>query len=242
MRCPHCGASNPISAEWCSLCLERFDASEGASAEGDEGGGEPVVPVSAADPELPSEVAQATDPERTGAPGASLPQTPEGSAFTVTEEGIRWTCSRCDHSNALELQFCEVCGTSFAQAMSPPVERPQRDPGTAALVSLFLPGAGHAYLGLWPQALTRGIVSFWVLTVMLAGIIQGDVPGATLLAVTFGLIALLLWAAAAHDAYREARGETARVLLKGRTFLYLVLALLFLLFVLLLGAGISARG
>ncbi|MDQ3940125.1 MAG: hypothetical protein M3238_02110 [Actinomycetota bacterium] len=241
-RCPHCGASNRLSAEWCNLCLERFDAEVPAAPE-------PAVAPSMADPSEPEEVARlaAEDPRPSATAVVSPASTKEGSAtgssaFVVTEEGIRWKCPTCDHINLLDLRYCEICGASFADAVKPVVERPPRDAGTAALISLFLPGAGHAYLGLWPQAVTRAVVSTWVVLVVVAGALQRDIPGSFLLAVTFGLVAFALWVTAAHDAYREARGETAQVILKGRVFLYVVLGLLSLLFVMLVAAGFSARG
>ncbi|MGH2795613.1 MAG: double zinc ribbon domain-containing protein [Actinomycetota bacterium] len=32
LRCPRCGAGNPLDAEWCGQCLTRFDAPAGSSA------------------------------------------------------------------------------------------------------------------------------------------------------------------------------------------------------------------
>lgn len=101
-----------------------------------------------------------------------------------------------------------------------------------------MPGAGHGYLGLWGQAFARAVVSMWVVTTAILGAVQQVV----LLAVTFGIAAVGLWVAAAHDAYQEARPAPEAVLLKGRSFMYLVLGLLGLLFVMLVAASLQARG
>lgn len=106
-----------------------------------------------------------------------------------------------------------------------------------ALVSLFMPGAGHAYLGMWGQAIARGAISIWVVFTALIGAIQGSV----MLGVVFGTAAVALWAVAAHDAYREASGAPSAVLLKGRIFLYVVLGLLLLLMVMLFLGAMQAR-
>jgi hypothetical protein len=111
-----------------------------------------------------------------------------------------------------------------------------RDPNTVALYSLFFPGAGHWYLGLKPAAIARGIVSTWVaLVAILAGI-----GGSLVMAGVFILAAFALWVAAAHDAYREARGEESMVFLKPRMFMYVVLGLLVLMVVMLVSAGLRA--
>jgi hypothetical protein len=109
------------------------------------------------------------------------------------------------------------------------------------LVSLFLPGAGHMYLHLWPQGIARAVVSLWVMSVVLVSLLAGGRSNTTSVAVTFGLVATGLWIAGAHDAFREARGEPDRAVLKGKVFLYLVLGLLMLLFFLLMSAGLRAR-
>lgn len=111
----------------------------------------------------------------------------------------------------------------------------------AAMVSLFLPGAGHAYLGLWGQAVARAVITLWIFFVLLISLLQRG-PSSARVAVVFGVAATALWAVAAHDAYREAREEQGLVLLKGKVFLYTVLGLLVLLVVLLMSSGLSARG
>jgi Zn-finger in Ran binding protein and others len=147
----------------------------------------------------------------------------------VTDEGITWDCSRCGTINPLESNLCDVCGATFAVTILPrPPVRPARDPGTAALLSLFCPGAGHAYLGLWPQAVARGIVSMWVIaTIFLTA--SGAGAGSGVIAGVFAAAGFAFWIVAAHDALREATLDEDAVLLKGRTFLYVVLALLLLL-------------
>jgi hypothetical protein len=204
-----------------------------ASAGGTNGAG--------ADPAATEAAARAGVGEGAEVAASATTAATQGSPFKQTDHGLVWVCSRCDTENALELTVCGVCGTTFADSIRPPAERPNRDPGTAALWSLFLPGAGHAYLGNWSQAIARGVLSLWVLLVVAAGILLDDVPGSGLLGAIFGVAAFGLWGIAAHDAYREARGEDAMVVLKGRAFLYLVLGLLGLLFVVILGAGFSAR-
>lgn len=179
-------------------------------------------------------------------PGApSLPGAPSRAvgtrrgAFRVTERGVVWRCPRCENEHPLEVQTCTVCGTSFAEAVKgPESERPARDAGTAALISLFLPGAGHGYLGLWGQAIARAVISIWVVFTALLGGVQRSIP----LVVVFGIAAVGLWVVAAHDAYQEAQGAPSAAILKGKAFMYVVFGLLGLLFVMLVVTAFQARG
>ncbi|MDQ3951820.1 MAG: zinc ribbon domain-containing protein [Actinomycetota bacterium] len=219
LRCPSCGAKNPPDAQWCGQCLKRFDAPP------------PPPPV--------AETGRAPAP-----PGEDRPQVKPGvehGSFRSTEEGILWRCSSCDNENRLEEQTCAVCGTPFAESVRPPAPaRPERDPGTTAMISLFFPGAGHAYLGMWAQAVARGVVSVWVVLMALFFAIGGEgrsMPFAAL----YGVAAFGLWGAAAHDAYREANGEPKQILLYGRRFTYLVLGLLMLLLASLFLTAFSNR-
>lgn len=246
-RCPHCGGLNPVNAEWCGQCLERFVEPEPAPE------AEPAADAAAAAPAVSAQGAEGDVALAAGAAAAATagptPQAPppptaavgtQHGAFTVREKGVVWTCDRCDNENPLDSPVCEVCGTSFAEVMRPKVERVERDPGTAALISLFFPGAGHAYLGMWGQAIARGVLSLWVLFVVLVSVLQRG-AGSSLIAGVFGLAGFALWGVAAHDAYREAQHQESAVLLKGKMFLYLVLGLLALLMILLVTAGLSGR-
>ncbi len=153
---------------------------------------------------------------------------------------MMWTCKLCGHDNDLEALSCAVCGAAFAQTVAPPQQRvTSRDPGTVTLISLFFPGAGHAYLGLWGQAVARGMTSLWValMTLMLA--VQRG-PG-SMGALVFSVVSLGLWLVSAHDAYREATFDRRSVLLKDRWFMYLVLGLLLLSFVIVFSAAMQAR-
>jgi ribosomal protein L40E len=259
MRCPSCGALNRADAQWCNQCLERFTEPEPEPATPPSRGPAPVAPLEVIEDPLgtpidvglpfdlrdagrpPGEAAkESTTPTSTITPPPQAVGTERG-AFRVKEDGVVWVCSRCESENPLEVEACRVCGTTFAETVSPKAERPERDGGTAALLSLFFPGAGHAYVGLWGQGIARAVVSLWVIVVVLVSFLQRGDAGASLIATVFGLVAFALWAVAAHDAYREARREETQVLLKGRTFLYLVLGLLLLLLVLLTVSGLSAR-
>lgn len=158
-------------------------------------------------------------------------------AFNVTETGITWICARCDTENPLDAQICTVCGAAFADTVHPPKPLPERDPNTVALYSLFFPGAGHWYLELKGQAVARAVLSTWVVLIALIGGVQGSLS----LAIPFAVAAFALWGLAAHDAYREARREPTQVILKGRTFVYVVMGLLLLMVVLLVAAGLRAQ-
>ena len=232
---------NSVDAEWCGMCLRRFPPRD-VMVDPIESPADILLsdqPVSA----LTSEVATPdTEAETKQGPATDRSLQPKKSgAFTVTEAGISWTCNQCETKNPLEAQYCSVCGTTFAEVVRPKPERPPRDPNLAALLSLFFPGAGHAYVGLIGQAVARGVISVWVVSVVILSIVAGGKSGSNSLAIVFGVVATMLWMLAAHDAYREARGESAMVLLKGKFFLYLVLGLLMLLFAMLVGAGLSAR-
>lgn len=264
-RCPSCGGLNPAGAEWCGQCMRRFAApppppaaapnvaSSGTStAEDTSGERASYVDASALGLDTwgrplddgPLRAQTETDRQTTAmAPPPAAAVGTERGAFKVTEQGIVWRCARCESENAVEASVCSTCGASIADTLRPPEpERPQRDPNTVALISLFFPGAGHAYIGMWGQAVARASISIWVVFTALMGAVQKDIKGGMLLAAVFGLAAFALWALAAHDAYREARRERSLVILQGRRFLYTVMGLLGLLFVLLVGTALSARG
>lgn len=166
---------------------------------------------------------------------------PRGDVFRVEEGGrVSWQCSQCATINSLDADACTACGTSFVAAMKPAEPAgPERDPGTATMLSLFMPGAGHAYLGMWGQAVARAILGLWVSgIVLLAGFQDG--AGSGLIAIVFGAASFGLWIVTAHDAYREASHDPGAVILKGRTFLFTVLALLVILLGMLVASGLRA--
>jgi hypothetical protein len=152
-----------------------------------------------------------------------------------------WACSRCGADNPLAQDTCSVCEATFADLVREPrSSRTVGDPGKAALLSLFLPGAGHAYLGLWAQGIARAVLSAWAVSAFLTGAIGGEGASRLLVAGFFALASAALWGVAAHDAYREGKGETDSVILGGRAFLWVVLGLLMALVVALVLPAIGA--
>jgi hypothetical protein len=181
---------------------------------------------------MASDPAAAPPPETVGT---------ERGAFRVTPAGIVWVCAACQNENALAEQICPVCGAAFADTVREPgQERPERDPGTTAMVSLFFPGAGHAYLGMWGQAIARGILSLWAIGVFVTAALSKGTPS-RLITPTFAFVAFALWVIAAHDAMREASRQPSLVLMKPRYFLYVVMGLLMVLFVLLMVGFVGAQ-
>lgn len=154
-----------------------------------------------------------------------------------------WSCSTCGHDNELDAPSCAVCNASFEQTMTNAQVSPHEpDPNKAALYSLLLPGAGHAYLGLVGQAVARAVMSVWVVGVTLIALFSDGGRTGALVWTTYGCAAVALWLAAAHDAYREAGGQPALVLLSGRRFLYVTLALIGVLFLVMTVGAMGARG
>ena len=161
-------------------------------------------------------------------------------AIAVTGEEITWTCSLCDTVNDFDRRTCEVCGASFAEVLREPEKSTKtRDPNTTALVALFFPGAGHAYLGMWGQAVARGVISTWVSITAIFALAQGA-SQSKVMGMVFALVTFGLWILSAHDAYREASGQSRSVLLKDRMFLYLVLGLLLLSIVMIFSQATGA--
>lgn len=237
IRCPSCGGLNPATAQWCGQCLKRFA---------------PPAPPPPPPPVLSTAAAGAagTAVDPLSAPLGALapeggPRVPEGQVIQrglikATDAGIFWTCPSCQSENPMTVEKCSVCGHALADAMRPPgKERPVRDPGKAALVSLFMPGAGHAYLGEWGQAIARGVIALWVFGVFAFSALQG--PASRWIAITFAVVFFLLWVTCAHDAYREASGQTSQVLLKGRAFMWLTIGLLLLLMAAVVTSGLTAE-
>lgn len=173
------------------------------------------------------------------------PKTPAGTAgdtgaFQVGEDGITWTCLRCESVNAMAERACTACGTTFAEAIKPPEAKGlKRDPKTTAIISFFLPGAGHAYLGMWPEGIARAIISTWVVLMTVFSALQGSEPARTM-SLLFGFVATGLWLVSAHDAYREAAGQSNYILLKRKFFLYLVVGLLLMSIVMIFSTAIAA--
>lgn len=148
----------------------------------------------------------------------------DAGSFSVRAGEITWACKWCEARNPLAEQSCSVCGAGFGEVLKG--EKPQvaRDPGVVALLSLFLPGAGHAYMGQWGQGVARAVLSIWAVLVCFFAGVQGG--KGMLLAIAFGVIAFSLWVISAHDAFREASGSPGLALIKSQHFLYLVLGLL----------------
>jgi hypothetical protein len=217
VRCPACGGLNPTRADWCGQCLRRF-APEPS----------PLVRPTAASEPVAGPALQ---------PRALAHEEVRRGAFLVGGGIVAWTCALCSTANDLDARSCTACGASFVSTVSPPAERPQRDPNSVALYSLLLPGAGYAHLGLWGQAIARAFMSGWIVSVALFTVFSGSF----VLAAAFGMAALGVWIVGAHDAYWAAKNDDRRAILSGRRWLYLTVGLVAILFVVLVlgAAGVS---
>ena len=227
-RCPSCGGLNPAGAQWCGQCLVSFQE-----------------PARATEPEMADDsVSGFFDPLT--APQDSLPfdrkVEPRG-AFVVAGNDILWTCSACRNENPLRAMSCEACGSSFADTVAQ-VDSPKgaRDPRTAALYSLLFPGAGYFYLGLVGQGIGRAVMSIWVTLVAAVALLSGGGGPSLFLWTSFGLAAVSLWLATAHDSYMEASGRSGLIFLTGRRSLYVTLALVAVLFCVMTFGELEARG
>jgi ribosomal protein L40E len=224
-RCPQCGGLNPLGAEWCGQCLARF-----------------IAPAPPPPPEPDAVLGELNDLPELEARSGEAPAPVRRGAFIVAGHDVSWTCPLCDNDNPLDAAACEVCGRPFGDLVrEAEPERATRDANTAALLSLFMPGAGHYYVGKKGEGVARAILSLWVLGVTFVTGIYGNGALSIAGAIVFGLVAFGLWVVAAHDAFREARGEGGVVILKGRLYLYLVMVLLCLLMVLLVGTALQVR-
>lgn len=197
-RCPNCGALVAADAQWCGQCFESLVEPEP----------EPVRP-----------------PGTGPSPGADPSPTPAG--VPPVTAAPTWPCPACGNANAIELDACAVCGTSFAALMRQGEERPKVEPKTALAWSLIFPGLGHRKVGRGMDGLARGVL-FAMLFVM--ALLTGLSAGGS--GVLFGLFALFLglavvvYAGTAWEAYHLAEGGEPVV--SARALLWATVGVIFL--------------
>jgi len=191
-RCPDCGALAGPDAEWCGQCLRSLVELE---PEPEPVPAEGPVAVRGADPS-PSEL-----------PGAGSRRRPT------------WPCPACGNENALELDACAVCGTTFASLMRQDDAPPRVDPKDAMSASLLFPGLGHRRVGRGLDGLARGVL-FVVLAAMAATMFVSGIgsPGAFGVFALFLGGALIVYLGSAYEAYQLADG--GRPLVSSRALLW----------------------
>ncbi len=199
-RCPNCGALVVADAGWCGQCFESL-----------------------VDPEPEPEPVRS--PGSGPSPGADTSPTPAGAPPAIAAP--TWPCPACGNANAIELDACAVCGTSFAALMRQGEERPKVEPKTALAWSLIFPGLGHRKVGRGMDGLARGVL-FAMLFVMalLTGLSAG---GSGVLLGLFALflgLAVVVYAGTAWEAYHLAEGGEPVV--SARALLWATVGVIFL--------------
>jgi predicted RNA-binding Zn-ribbon protein involved in translation (DUF1610 family) len=201
-RCPNCGALVAADAQWCGQCFESL-----------------------VEPEPEPEPEPVRSPESEPSPAADTSPTPAGAPPATAAP--TWPCPACGNANAIELDACAVCGTSFAALMRQGEERPKVEPKTALAWSLIFPGLGHRKVGRGMDGLARGVL-FAMLFVM--ALLTGLSAGGS--GVLFGLFALFLglavvvYAGTAWEAYHLAEGGEPVV--SARALLWATVGVIFL--------------
>jgi len=173
------------------------------------------------------------DPDPPPAAGTAPPALEASGAGRAdgVERTATWTCPACEHPNAIELDVCEVCGTTFATLFRQEEARPTVDPRTALTSSLLFPGLGHRALGRGADGVARGVLFLWTfgtaILLLFSGVASGPVAG---LFALYLLLALAVYSLSAFEAYRMAQGGgpivSSRVLLWGAVSLVLVSVLM----------------
>ncbi len=165
-RCPDCGALASPDAEWCGQCFRSL-----------------VEPDHALEP---AAVTVGVAPA-VAATGIETDAGLDASDDAGSRRGPTWPCKACANENALELDACAVCGTTFASMMRQDEAPPDVDPKDALSASLIFPGLGHRKVGRGTDGLARGVL-FGVLAAMAATVFASGVTSAG----SFGVFALFL--------------------------------------------------
>jgi len=146
-----------------------------------------------------------------------------------------WPCPVCGNRNAIELNLCAVCGTSFARLFQDAEPGPRVSPRDAAVWSLALPGLGHWKSGRPLDGIVWMAISLWTVgtvVLMLLSRTGSSGLGPTIpLLVLFVAAIVVLWVTSALDAHRIASG--VRPLVTSRALLWGSVALVILSVVLL---------
>lgn len=178
-RCPDCGALASPDAEWCGQCFRSLVEPEPEAVE----------------PQPSLATAGVTNAEAASRSGQRSRRAPT------------WPCPACGNENALELDACALCGTTFASLMRRDEAPTRVDPKAAVRASLLFPGLGHRIVGRGLDGLARAVI-FTVLAAMTLTVLVSGVRSAGALAmflVFFGAT-LLVYAGSAWEAHRLAEG------------------------------------
>ena len=200
-RCPTCGALVIEDAQWCPQCFVPLPKTEPEP---------PPPPPPPATEERGAEI----EPGITGEGATDPPSAPE-----LEKKALTWPCAACLHENPIDLDACELCGTSFATLMRADEKPPDIEPGAALRRSLLFPGLGHALVGRPLDGLARGALFAMLLVMLLIVLLSG--LSSTVAVVVFFLflaMAVVAYAGAAWEASRLAEGE--RPFVSSRTLLW----------------------
>ena len=133
---------------------------------------------------------------------------------------LTWPCAACLHENPLELDACELCGTSFATLMRSDEKLPEVEPSRALRRSLLFPGLGHALVGRPLDGVARGALFAMLLVMLLIVLLSGLSSSVAVVVFSLFLVmALVAYAGTAWEAYRLAEGEAPFV--SSRTLLWI---------------------
>jgi hypothetical protein len=146
----------------------------------------------------------------------------------------------CGTQNAIELDLCSVCGTSFGRLLREETTAPTVSPRDAFLWSLTFPGVGHAKVGRAPDGIARGtlfVLTFGLaLVIVVSGVSTGPVFAVVLLLL---VAALTLYLGSAAEAYRIADG--GEPFLSARALLWATVALIMIAVSLLAMSAITVN-
>jgi hypothetical protein len=198
-RCPTCGALVIEDAQWCPQCFS---------------------PLPKTEPEPPPPPPTLEEPdEEIEAGSAEVGATDPPSAPAQQKKALTWPCAACLHENPIDLDTCELCGTSFATLMRADEKPPEVEPTAALRRSLIFPGLGHALVGRPLDGLARGALFAMLLVMLLIVLLSGlSSTVAVVVFLLFLAMALVAYAGAAWEAYRLADGDPPFV--SSRTLLW----------------------
>ena len=152
-----------------------------------------------------------------------------------------WPCPTCGSLNAIELDVCSVCGTSFAQLLRQDEPRPTVSPRDAFLWSLTFPGVGHAKAGRAPDGIARGTLFVLTFGLTLVMVLSGvSSPPVFAVVVLLLVSAITIYLGSAAEAYRIADGGSTFV--SARALLWATVALIMIAVSLLALSVVTVNG